>query len=1295
MAACLIGLILLLTLLLLTVLEPYAARMLKKQVTEKTEGLYQLNFKDIDINLLSTSIALQGVHLSPDTAVHRQQLHSEKASAILVELQTPQFKVTGINLLDLIIRKQLSINKVLIKQPHLTLMVDERVQSRAAPKAIQDSSSSGKRFIKGLEVGEIDIPGARVQQVSWAKPNQPIHTLSDLSLRVLGLELDSLQQDLLKNWKTEDVQVMLKAYAYTPPNSVYRFGFDSFRYSTKKEKLQLDNLRVALDSSATTALNTPKTKHLLFNVLVPSLQVTGLNALEAYRTKKLKLAELTLNQAAVELLENPALAADTASLNVKELYAQVSGYLQVVGLEELHLADARFIHRTVSPEVATIQEVKKLNVRLWDVRLDSATLFSPRENLPVQEFLVSARNYHYSNPASVYTLQVGQMELSSKERHLVVDTVRVWGDRSKNKRLGQGAAASAVVYDLQVPRVRITEMDLLKSYQTRLLDVGNISIISPAISMTYYPKVPIPDWKVIARKAYEPLTAFVSDLKVGQLNVQHASFTRQISKEEVRLSQKLEDGSLSLTGIHIDSAFIYQQEPLVPLQSFTFSGRGYKHVMPAQAQSLAIGRFRYSTSHGELTARSISLTSDSDQNEQMQQSDEASRTLFDLSAPLLKVTGLQVIEALNKGRLALKEISLRHPNLSIITDRDISPAPAPGIEQAAAALLKFISPVTVQAVRLEDGTFTYRENREKIIRTQRLEQVSTLITGLKLSPESLSKLDEALPLDEMRVTASNYTYQSPDSVYTISLDSLSYSSMRQELFARYFSLTSDKEAHVELKATNPAAASGHLFDVSTTKFVVTGLDLVRSYETGRFAMAGILLHAPEVAILRDQEVVNRQAASAAPNQAGSTRKKDQPQGQALKQVKDVVHNFSVDRLRLTDGKFKLSVLKDTVTKSQTLEQVSVVLEELRLVSLQAPDPLEMFDVDNVGFLVQDYTYLTPDSLYEFHIGEARTSLRDQTLVVDSLRLKPLFEFEEYTDKLEYATDRVALTIPSIKMQGFRLDALFNEQEIIASNIKLTKPELNLYRNRKVPENPERQPPTLQQMLRNVPYPVQIDSVHIVGGKIVYSEVAANGVAPGVLTLDHTMLQIANITNDSLLLRENSIIWASGTTMFMGESTLKANFAFHMNHPEDLYTYKGTLEPMKFAAFNPLLTQLMFFRMKSGSINQADFTVRATEHMAEGQVDLLYDDLYIQLIDKEDPGNPGLLLNTGSFLLNNLVIKDNNPSRLGNFRKGEIKVERDLTKSVFNHMSGALMSGVASSMMPGWIEKVLSALVGLP
>ncbi|EMR03282.1 AsmA family protein [Cesiribacter andamanensis] len=1230
---------------------------------------------------------------------------------MLVEIRSPELEVGQINLLDLLFRKRLTIRTLQLNSPTITLLQDSRAQQEASTDTKQ--SNPLPSFLESVHIADLHIPDATIRHISRNERPLPQNLLPQLSLRVLELELKELDQpDYTRMFAADDVHLSFSNYAYQSPDGVYSGHIGQFSYSSKQGALAIDDILLRGDNSANLARGPEEASPLIVDLSAPRLRISGMDLLEAYTKKELLVEEISLEGLALQLLENPQLSATSAEAPTPDrLWASVSPWLRVLDIGEFRLQQASLkLSSQLGGEAVPLHTLRQLDIALQGIHLDSASLFAPREKVPLAGFRLAARDYAYQHPLSPYQVSAGRLTLSSQEQQLQLDSLRVLGDWQKNRSLIQQQQARSMLLSLDVPHLLMSELDLISAFQQSRLAIGRLALTNPSLDLMEDPSVPPSDPATSSEQLYRTLSPYLTELQVAEIDLQNLFFTQhhKAGSGAVTQVQRLDRGSLQLQGLRLDSSFLFSDRPGLPLQALRLAADGYRYRTPDSVQTFRLEQLRYASSEQVLHARSISIRSNQRANARQQTQGDAQPTLVDLRARRFQLTGLDVITSLNTGRLAVDQIILSQPDLALLKDRDAgSGEQDQRPDESLDLLFSIFNTISVKAIHLQEGSFAFREKRKNVVRTQRLEELSATLTGLQLSPEILNRLDEQAPLQEIRFAASDYTYRSPDSLYTIRLDSLQYSSLQQQLTARSFTLGFDQEIHAQRKARSLADAPRNLFDVEASKLLISGFDIVQAYNSGRYQIEDMLLSAPQLRIVQDRTVLRRQqaVANAAAGGADAKNKQEPPAGQAseqdstasetLEQLAEYVETFRVGRLRVEDGSLDFQILEDTLQRSQQIEHLSLVLDQLRLVSLSSSDPLEMFTLDDLGLLIRNYRLLTADSLYQLHIGEIRSSLGSQSLTLDSLQVVPLYGEDEFQEKLEYSTDRIQLAIPSIGLAGIDLDALYNDQELLARRLQINSPKARLYRDNRLERDPERRPPTLQKMLRDIPFRVVIDSLQVQDALIRYAEVAPTGVEPGVLSLENTRLAFQNVTNDSLRIRQNNSMDVQGESLLMGESRLQVDFVFYLDHPLDRYTYQGSLEPMPFRAFNPLFKNLMFIKLERGNIRQANFRVDANVNSAQGNMRFLYQNLKMQLLDKEDPDDPGFKLQAASWLLNNLVIKSNNPGHFGNFRPGEIEAERDHQKSVFNHMSGAMISGMTSSLMPTIIEKLVNSLVGLP
>ncbi len=1295
---CILCLFLIATILLLTVLEPYAARYLKKQVVENTDGLYQLAFEDIEIDLFTTTLQLKQVHLYPDTNRYRQLKAGGDGAAMLFELEATQFRIERLDIIDAIFQKHLRMETLFLEKPEITLLMDGAAGSQ------QKKDTKAAAAISSLHIGELNITDASIRSKALTEKNTQLHALHQLSLLVHQLEADfGSKQEIHQQFKARDVALTADNYTFQSADSVYKAGIGQFTYASATEKLLLKNAVLTPNPTANEALDSDNAYASLFKLNAPELQITGLKLMEAFQHKALVLDQIIMEDYALEILESTGTKPDTAALARDQLYARASAYVEEVQVDEFIVAGARIAYFSQADAKNPVHEINRLSINLQELQLDSATLFTPKSNLPVQEISVSAEQYNFKDAKGPYRVQAGYMALSSKKKSLELNSILVNGDWDKNRELKQTGQAAAVLYSLDLSKITFREIDFMQAIKDQKLLISSVVLVSPGLSMRADPSIStlLPDNQ--DRGIYQRLSPLLKEILVDKITVQDASYSQYTGAPGTPAVQLLKEASLQVTSLKLDSLFFQQEALLLPVEELMLTAQNYQYRMPDNKQTFALNSLRYSTRTQVLNASGIDVAAKPASGNLFETATKDQPSQYDITAKTFSITGLDLVKAVNSGRLEVNEVVLRQPTIVLVQDRNISEAKNSdeSLENSTESMFELFSPISAKSILLEEGTVTLHEKQDSVYRTQLLKQVSATLTGLNLTQNKVSELDNTLPFENLSLSAKDYTYQSLDSVYTITLDSLHYSSRQQQLRARLFRVAADKAIHEKIKAAATGEASRNLFDITARNFSMSGFDIVDAYGTGRFNIAEMVLTEPEVIILQDQNVpeepedIAEESARAKAGNSETSIEKDDDSAAALDQVAEIVEGFRVERIRVERGRFQFNILEDTVERSQLLEQVSLTLNQLRLVSMEANDPLNMFAISDLDVLIKDYSFLTPDSLYVFSVDEIRSSLATQSLRIKNIRLTPEFDKETFQEQLSYAADRYDLNVPEILLKGTNLSLLFNQQRIVATDMIIVKPEADIYRDNRLERDPDKTPPTLQRMLRQAGLYLKLDSVTVQEGKIIYSEIAPNGTAPGVISLEHMNIAFTNVTNDSLLIQDNSIATARLETMLMGESKLVADFIFHLDHPEDLYTYEGSMQPMKFSEFNPLTEDYMFVALKSGLIEQTNFSVIANEHMSTGQMNFLYKDLKISLIDKKNPDNRGFKYKAGTWLVNNLIVKSNNPGGLGGFSKGDISVDRHYGKSVFNHMSQSMLSGIISSLLPGLVETVVYKFTDLP
>lgn len=1277
---CIVGFILISSILLLTFLEPCAEKYLKRQVAEQTEGLYELKFEDISLNIFTRTALFENLHLLPDTSVHRQMIRDGTASRNTIEIKTPILKISSIGIIDALFVNRLNIGTVYLEQPDIVVYSDES----AIEGEEHEVNDSLKDVINSIQIGEIKISDASFQN-KILNENVVRHNIPTASIQINDFNIDFEDQNDQKNYfLMDDIQVRIMNYEYQAPDNLYNINISLLTYSLDNEEFFADSINLRADHEDNESLNPGEAYQTIYNINVPNLSISGIDVREAILSNQLLLDEISIENPVVDVLENPQILHVNDKIKLSKIFEDVSEHLNLIVVKHITLGNGNLKYQKKLGEIHLIHQLDNFNIQLQALRLDSGTFFNPEENFFMEEVYFAAQNYSFIPLQNPHSLTTAAIEWSSTANFLQIDSIHIQGDWQKNELLKHKNQAKEIIYNVDVPFFRLDHIDLINAFKTKKIVINNAILEQPTIDILLDKNVKVEN-AIDLQEIYGEISDFVSRLFIEEMTIQDASFTQHLRRKNnhIRKVQKLNHATLIVRGLVIDSVFIYQQKSKLPLETIALVAHNYTYWTPDNIHEITLDRVQFSSWKQELTANAIKIEYDLQANDKFKPAGDAQRNLYNIYANRFSILGLNLIEAVNSGRLDVDQIVLNNPELNILLDRNVSPAQAE-IDQGDILddLFSILNPVKINSLKLEGGTFKFREKRDEIIRTHLLEHASATVIDLFLTSDNVSELEDELPFDDIILIAKDYNYRSPDEIYNIRLNSLLYSSSQQVLTASFIDVSSDKAENDRIKKENIEYANRNLIDISADKFQMSGFDLVHSYETGEFIIGELIIEEPELILLQDKNVPAEKENNFA-----------EENNEVLEQVADVVEIFRVEHLQINDGMLQLNTLVDTVSSSQNIAHVSLSIDQLRLASLEANDPLEMFEVADLEVVVRDYKFILPDSLYVLQTAEVRSSLYERSLQVDELRLIPLFKIEEYHDRLEYVDDRFDIHVSDIKLDDIDLGSFFENQDIIVENALIQNAKIDIYRDERLERDPDRRPPTLQKMLRKVDNYLKVDTIKIEDAEINFSSIPPDGEEPVVLLLESIFMEITNLTNDSAILMNDNIAAVQAQSHLMGEGKLELSMQIHLTHPEDLYTYEGSLETMDIKELNPILENLLPVSIADGLIQKVEFSVVATEHVAEGNMHFYYDDLELKLVDKDKPENPGFWIRAGTWLVNNFMIKSHNPTNRGRFREGDIAVERDYERSVFNHMGGAMVDGISSSIMTPFVEKVVNVFVG--
>jgi hypothetical protein len=296
---------------------------------------------------------------------------------------------------------------------------------------------------------------------------------------------------------------------------------------------------------------------------------------------------------------------------------------------------------------------------------------------------------------------------------------------------------------------------------------------------------------------------------------------------------------------------------------------------------------------------------------------------------------------------------------------------------------------------------------------------------------------------------------------------------------------------------------------------------------------------------------------------------------------------------------------------------------------------------------------------------------DKTLVVDSFRYAPNLSRSAFMAQLPFEKDYMTINTGTMVFKGLDMQRFENDSAIIVETANIERPQINIYRDKRLPDAPKTRKYFPGSMVSKLAKEVSIPVINISNGAVSYTEKHDKTGEEGTLQLDNLNGTIKNIRNrgfakkDSLRIDLHAILMnAAPLHLQIKESYLDTASGFDM---------QLAIEPFAMPALNPVMTPLAGINIQRGHVDSLRVHATANEEFAVGKIDMHYRDLGIRLTSGTSTGRGNIKQRIMTFIANTFVIKNNNN------KTGIIFHVRKKDKSFFSYLLKIAMDGIGSSV----------------
>ncbi|WP_298155763.1 hypothetical protein [Flavobacterium sp.] len=311
-----------------------------------------------------------------------------------------------------------------------------------------------------------------------------------------------------------------------------------------------------------------------------------------------------------------------------------------------------------------------------------------------------------------------------------------------------------------------------------------------------------------------------------------------------------------------------------------------------------------------------------------------------------------------------------------------------------------------------------------------------------------------------------------------------------------------------------------------------------------------------------------------------------------------------------------------------------------------------FDYKTYAFQC-DSLYFKKNAVY--YIKAKNIQTENEGLSLTNFEMVPEMTRRQFVAQTPIEKDLYTLKAASLDIRkmawGFKDEQLF----FSADALVLDKIKANIYRSKEPVDRPTKTK-LYNRMLRDIKFPLRIDTVKITNSEIVYEEEKSFEKGPGKISFSKFNMTALHIKGAKGHTRMTDVTIGINC-LFMNVSPMKVDWKFNVMDKNDGFNIKGSI--LNFNTKNLVSFTKNYSNMKQeGIFDEVYFNITGNDVDSKGDFALKYHDLKVSLYKKNDPSKKSKIKSA----IANLIVKNDSHDKTKNVA---VSVKRNPKTSFFN------------------------------
>jgi len=359
-------------------LKPIVSEKIKDGVYNGSHHLYRIDFKSINLNVITGSLALRDVTLKYDTAVFDSLKLMKLAPAHTFEVKLKKLQITRVGLLTAYFKKRINVNEIRLDKPSINMIFNKVPKEKDTVKPEKSLYEQISKTFKSVNIHSVKIVDADFDYINKSGAKKTKNSVKHLDISVKDFLLDSLSgNDTSRFYYTKDVSFQLAGYKSITKDKMYSMKVDTISGSTASKKITVKGFKLTPLYDELTFARKYKVQKDRYDLAFSKIDFNGVDFIGLNTDQKLHARALKIGPANVEIFmsrESPAPANLDKGRNYPHMALKRLKLPIVIDTVKLTNVDVRYAEYNPASKKTGAVEFKSVTGNIVNVTNDSVRL---------------------------------------------------------------------------------------------------------------------------------------------------------------------------------------------------------------------------------------------------------------------------------------------------------------------------------------------------------------------------------------------------------------------------------------------------------------------------------------------------------------------------------------------------------------------------------------------------------------------------------------------------------------------------------------------------------------------------------------------------------------------------------------------------------------------------------------------------------------------------------------------------------------------------------------------------------